>query len=225
MAENPVMFVLRVVGNIVPLARSIGYSLLGFPMAALGLVYFLITFGHISSEGQRIAVLSFIALALTLFPYLLIGYYKPDYYILLFLCVVGVMAYTIQFCCSSRKRRDRFNAVMLISLIFSLGFGLSYLIQHVVAGIRNLQGEDSMAKHIEVLRICHEKMPAVHYIFMEGETGLAARYGAVTGYRAAFIPKNFKQMPEESKQAYLQYMRPYALLDSLPDPQACPVVH
>lgn len=221
-AENPAMWIQRVMGNIVPLIRSIISSSLRFPLLVLLSLFFLYSYRGLINTALRKSIVLFVILAISVAPYLLTGYFESRYFSLLFLCTAGVIAFSIESSSLDQRKAAIYNAAIIISLVLSVLIGGYTIAKQSWAGIVRLNKPDLIKQVIEQLSKCHETEPEVAYIFM-GEATLAARYGAMTGNRTAFIPSNFDRMNEVEKERYFNYMKPFVFVANVPEADKCPL--
>lgn len=70
-----------------------------------------------------------------------------------------------------------------------------------------------MPVFLQVLYECHLQHPEQTFIFSMPSMTLSARYGATTGMKTAFLPRNFKRMSAMEQQACFDYMEPFRIID------------
>lgn len=220
--DNPGMWLARVAGNLGPLAKMIAAAALRFPLViALGLL-FVYCYRSLDRAVRLRAIACLALLCASLGPYLLTGYTDKRYFGLPFLVACVVFAHSVESWTRTRGRRVAYHVLILLSLACSLLLGGRYLAWRSWSGIEQLNEPDTIQSLIETLAQCHAGTPEATYIFMDrADVTPAARYGATTGRRAAFIPSNFDRMTREEKDRYLERMKPYVPIETFNEPEPC----
>jgi hypothetical protein len=220
--DNPLMWVRKVMSNIVPLTHSIISASSKFPVFFLSFLAFLCCLRELPNITTRKSIILLSCCAISVAPYLLTGYFDERYFSLLLLCSAGSIIFLVESSKVNETNAGIYNATIVIALVLSVFYGSNYMTKQIRAGILRLNKPNQTEQIIEQLRKCHEMNPKVVYIFM-GELGyLAPQYGALTGNRAAFIPSNYDKMSELEKERYFSHMMPYTLINDREDAKKCP---
>jgi hypothetical protein len=106
--------------------------------------------------------------------------------------------------------------------------GGGFIAKLTLSGILRIGQIDTVKETIAHLNKCHSAHPEATYIFTSDSLSkyydmkIAARYGATTGKRTAFIPTNFSTLDEEEKERYLNKMYPYFIISTPIKIDKCP---
>ncbi|WP_454907816.1 hypothetical protein [Variovorax gossypii] len=221
-ANAPVLWVLRWLGNIFPLLASFLGGLLKFPLVIISLGFFLASLSRIEKRQRWTALVVILVGAASLAPYLLTGYFDQRYFALIFLCFSAVFIFSSdQLQAGSRGHASAYRYAMLGSIIASFAIGGFSLFEMAKASIQGEKQQADVELAISALSKCHRNTPDITYIFKDEVMSLAPRYGARTGFRAAFIPSNFGRMTDTEKAAYLKHMEPYRIFSNLEEAKEC----
>lgn len=220
--DNPKMWILRVSDNILPLAHSLRLSAIKFPALIFLGVFFILCLPRFIGSVRWKLMLVIALICASLLPYLLTGYFDNRYFAAVFLCTAIVLMRSIETTLGNRLQWKVYLVGLVATLMISLFAGVLYLAKKSWHGIDRLDNPDPMAHYLEQIKVCQEKTPKTVYVFADHM--LAARYGAITGYRAAMLPSNFSRMTEEEKGKYWSYMSPAVMIGSAPKLNGCPVL-
>ena len=219
--DQPALWLSRVARNIGPLLGSAAAAVLTFPVLIALAALFAFGYARLSKSPRRKAVFGLAVLLVSLLPYLMTGYSDKRYFSFLFLFAAGVLAHASRPLAQMPRHLPAYTAALLISLTLSLLLGAGYLARKAWASAYQHRASDVARANVETLRQCSAEAPQVTYVFADDNV-LAARYGAITGRSAAFIPSNFKIMTTAEKKAFFDAMRPYAIVDDTRSGIRCP---
>lgn len=219
---EPVLWASRWLGNVPPLLSAIGGGLLNFPLLVAAFILFSLSFSRLEKKKKWMMLWIFLLGLASLAPYLLTGYFDQRYFALIFFFIsAAFILISSDVLNGSGGFALVFDRLMVIIIIFSLTVGSLCLFRLMQSSIEKKAYQDKVAASIVDLFECHKKEPAITYIFKDEVMSLAARYGAETGFRAAFIPSNFARMTDGERFEYLNFMSPYKIFSSFEDMKEC----
>lgn len=219
--ENPALWFDRIASNIFPLIISVVKSSLRFPLLPILLCLCLLFFHHIKKSGNhRILILSFLSIGSSFGPFLLTGYFDSRYFALSFLVFSSLLVFFIETTYLDQLKIRTYRYFLILSICFSTLLGSIYMAKIGYAWIKGYGSPDDEVDIIMGLNRCHLSQPEVTFIF--AYTRLAARYGATTGNRTAFLPSNFTRLSDVEKSKYFERMEPYFLIEDVFKADSCP---
>ncbi len=226
--ENPLLWIDRVLGNILPLIKWIIRSALKFPLIILLSLFLIYKIRDLTRAKHRKIFGLFVLICVSVTPYLLTGYFDIRYFSLIFLLTSGVI---ILLCESSEIKEGKiikFKSLLITSIALSILTGGGFIAKLTLSGILHIGQIDMVKETIAHLNKCHSAHPEATYIFTSDplskyyDMKIAARYGATTGNRTAFIPTNFPTLNEEEKERYLNKMHPNFIVSIPIEIDKCP---
>jgi len=201
---NPGLWLARLFGNIPPLVKSVFSSSAGFPLLYVFLAASLFKWRALLPGAKNKLLLICLFVVLSLFPYLLTGYYDKRYFALVFLVLSVAFIYT------AREAKLHLSGFAVLGLLLTFYGGGAYLTDTLARAADyskyKLPAEN---RRIAELLACHQKHPDHTLIFSADTLYLTAWYGLTTGMKAASLPTNFERMTDLEKQFYFESMRPY----------------
>jgi len=218
---EPIAWLSRVLGNGLPLLKKLIISTIYFPIFA-GFIFFLfLNFNRVNLEVRyKLAVFLF-ANIFALAPYVLTGYFDSRYFTLFFLVNSVFLICVFNTITGIKYIGLNYSGFNFVLIIVTVSSGLMFLGRDILIGQDKLIDTINQESQIKDLYQCHLTDPKNTYIFMNEARGLAPRYGALTGMRAAFIPSNFARMTDIEKSNYFEFMQPYVLIDSIAKVEKC----
>ena len=235
--DSPALWFGRVFGNIPELTRAVLDAAFFFPPLFALLMASVWAFRGVQRARAYRTGLVLLMIAASLAPYVLTGYFGRRYFSL---CLFAwSLALALLFTPSARPLMHGFLAAALAASLGgyvtwswlsynhiqgrdfnSLGYHLSLSwLGYRITQERDLEQEVTF---LNALHECHLKQPEHTLIFSRYLSRFTARYGAITGMKAAYIPSNFIRMSEVEKQAYFAYIGPYRLIEDSFYPHGCP---
>ena len=220
-SDNPLLWIDRILSNIFPLARSIISSALRFPLILFLSLFLLLNIHCLDSKKRLHTALLLLLLCVSVAPYLLTGYFDSRYFSLVFVITSGIIIFLCESSILNISKLISFKILLIMSMVLSILTGWAYIAKQSLSGIINSEKFDAEEASILYLNECHSHQPDVTYIFTNNSI-FAARYGAITGNRAAFIPSNYNRLTEELKEQFLKKMHPYAFISIPIETDKCP---
>lgn len=220
-ADDPAMWFMRLIGNFLPLVKSLVLSAAQFPLAPTIATLYLVNWSRFSRTTRYRTVGMLLLLCLSTGPYLLTGYFDARYFVVILLAGSALLVYAIYQTRPAALLGVGANGVMILTLVLAVGNGVYAIATDSGVGIEQSAGPDVEARQIDALRACHQLTPERTYIFVHDAEHLASRYGAVTGLRTAFIPANFDKMTDIQRNDYFAHMQPYVLIDKITKLRHC----
>ena len=215
--DSPDIWLARVFGNVRPLYWSLKEAVLSFsPLIALLPVTVWAVLRAQRAQLIRFG-LALLIIGASLTPYLLTGYFSQRYFAtFLMACSLALALLCIT------PARPLMNGFLAFALISSLITGGLYLARASWWSYSKIQEGifDQDAAFLRALHECHLKLPERTLIFPAPHT-LAARYGATTGMKTAFLPNNWERMSAMKKKAYFAYLEPFLIIDDSFQPSEC----
>lgn len=220
--DQPALWIRRVLGNIAPLCVAAASSAARFPA-----VIVLFLFAALAYRGQRdrpadwTLCVVLLLLAAALGPYLLTGYFDTRYFALPLLCFATLCLYAAG---RSGEHAGGFElaGACVVAAALTIGVATLALAQNIAQGRRLAPVMAAEASQIAALQACHRQHPETLYIFVGKGGLLPAKYGALSGQRAAIIPSNFARMDAGARANYFEKMAPYLLIENPAEMQPCP---
>jgi hypothetical protein len=219
--DDPIAWIARLVSNIAPLVGSITSAAQSFPILLVVGVAFVVVFRDMERSARQRSLIQVSILFLSVLPYLLTGYFNDRYFALLLLSTAGVFLYSVELAPPRRDRTLLFHGAVLAAWALCLVNGGRYLTEKSSWGLPDGVAAERFSRQIGILDRCHAATPQVTYIFTGSARRLAPQYGALTGRRAAYSPSNFARMTTAEKSAYFDRMKPFILIDRMPEQGAC----
>jgi hypothetical protein len=215
--DSPGAWFSRVIRNLPKLVQSVIGASLDYPLIII--LLFLRIFQSVERRKVQYKNIVISSLALiSLAPYALTGYYDYRYFTLFFLVISFFIASQLRYFKAEIKSASRlFLLILIIPIAFGV-FSLERIIQYAIVNKNRIAFED---KFISSLWACQKQQPKVRYIFSGKAHYLAAKYGAITGGRSAFIPSNFELMESEERHKYFMKMMPYKIVGSITESDLC----
>lgn len=219
--NDPSAWLGRVLGNLIPLLKSIIKSAIYFPAFAVIVCFAFINFSRINFELRKKAIAFLFSGILGVVPYMLTGYFDSRYFALIFLIGLTFLIFVLNSNSDLYYFGFSLNGLSLLVIIITISFGLIFLVRDVFISQNSLVGVSNQENQINKLYLCHLMDSKKTYIFMNEVAGIAPRYGALTGMRAAFGPSNFNRMTNSEKSNYFEFMNPYVLIDGIEKVEKC----
>ena len=144
-----------------------------------------------------------IFLILSLLPYVATGYYDWRYFTLFFL-VISV--FTIV---KVREAKIISMKFVFVALMISCVLSLKWFAVVIYKVKSKQEFHKNQLILIETLR---KEQLYDNKIYIFANPRLAARYGALTGGKAAMLPSNFDKLDDTVKKQYFSKMEPYRLI-------------
>lgn len=221
--DNPILWIERVLSNIIPLLHSIVKSSFRLPLLLALLYIFIISFRATGEKNIRKLFFAGLALlAISLAPFLLTGYFDKRYFALTFLLLGALLVFYLEALPLQPWRQKIFCRLVGLSIFLSLLMGSVYMAQAGWGWFKKYGNPDPDEKILMALEKCHSHQPDMTFIFTVNSR-LAARYGATTGNAAAFLPTNFARLSHAEKSAYFSQMHPFLLIDDSFTYNSCPI--
>ena len=217
--QKPIMWLMRVISNVPPLLRSIIRGSLNIPLLILFFAYVIANWLRFGKENRNKFLLLFAIISLSTIPYLLTGYFDYRYYSLPFISLSMALVYLTYKTNNEVIFGVDCFGLSLISLIFASVLGIFFLSKDISTANTRFEDVKSEAAQIRSLHYCHQQNSMNTYIFARGD--LAAKYGALTGMRAAMLPSNLDRMTLEEKNAYYDRMKPYVFVENISGDGKC----
>jgi len=219
--QDPIAWLKRVIGNFIPLSKSVATSVIYFPIFILLFFLLLINLKKFNRDAKFNFKVVFISGICGMSPYALTGYFDPRYFTLIFLIGSTFCVYTL----NSTDHLNYFglslNSLIFLMVVATLIYGGFFLFRDNFVARNNLINLENQEVQIYDLYSCHKLKPWSIYIFT-GEAGaMAPRYGAITGMPTAFLPSNFDRMTIPEKDRYFEHMQPFVIIDSLAAIKKC----
>jgi hypothetical protein len=216
--DAPGQWLLRVASNIPGLFKFLVSWSFQYPLAVFLGLFAAACWLVRRRRPERKTVLVLAVLLASLFPYALTRYFDNRYFALLFLSLSFFLMLRLR---DERLRGMGLPAVAFLALLATLVLGAKSIAGIVHKADLAQEGRALEDRFISSLQACQRARPEIRYIFLGEASRLAPRYGATTGGLAAFIPSNFAGMGEGERQAYLEKMKPYALIDKITETYPC----
>lgn len=219
--NDPITWLGRVLGNIIPLLKSIVKSAAYFPAFVFFAFFSLVNFNRINSGLRNKSFVFLSAGILCLIPYLLTGYFNPRYFALIFLIGSIFLIYVLNSNSDFNYFGFSLKGLSFLLIILTISSGLTFLVRDIFISQNKLIDVINQENQIKNLYLCHRTDSKKTYIFMNEAEDIASHYGALTGMRTAFSPSNFDRMTDAEKSNYFEFMGPYVLIDSIEKVEKC----
>ena len=219
--NDPITWLSRVLGNFIPLLKSIIKSTVFFPIFVVFICFTFVNFNFINLEMRHKLAALLLGGVFGVMPYMLTGYFDSRYFALIFLIGSASLIYALNSNADLKYLGFSLKGLSFLLIILTISSGLTFLVRDVVIGKANLVNVINQENQIKNLYSCHLEDSKNTYIFMNEARGIAPRYGALTGMRTAFIPSNFDRMTNIEKSNYFKFMQPYVLIDSISKAEKC----
>jgi hypothetical protein len=211
--ENPILWITRVMGNVVPLIKAMIISLRSVPLLIVSIFYVIVHRDNLNKK-DKYKVIIFVLLAfITLFPYIFTGYFDGRYFTLIFLSFIIFFVYLAYGFGEKNIFHINYNGFIVISIVLSMVIGLFSLATSSSSGYKNSNRINREGIIIESLYSVHKLCGNNVFIFTNDLLMFCRRYGAVTGMRVASLPSNYDTMQKIEKDLYFKHMMPYILID------------
>lgn len=220
--DAPFIWIKRILGNIFPLMRAVGISVIDFPLIALLFLIFIVWCRRLPFITLVKIWMAFLLICAAFIPYLLTGYFDHRYFALIFLVSCFMFVYSFERLQPYGDQFIFYKIALITSLVLNILIGGSYLMTQVILGLQASHKEALAEKTISLLAKCHSKNPNVKFIFNGNLGYLTSRYGALTGFPTAMIPSNFDKMTGQEKSVYFDYIKPYIMIENLENFELCP---
>ena len=219
--EYPFLEISKLLKNSIRVIISFIRSSLMFPLLFIFFIFVCLRWKKFNPLIKTRAIIIVSLLPLSVAPYILTGYFDSRYFALIFLCLSGMIVYSIYQSQEGVLSDNNASGLILISLILTVAVGISFLSKDIWHGYNQTQEMSKQTALIKSIQTCHLSDPAKILFFLNNANELASKYGALTGMRTALAPSNFYDMSSDERYVFLEKMKPYYLFNNLEEVQKC----
>jgi hypothetical protein len=219
--DSPLLWLRRVLGNVLPLTKSVSKCVILNPaVILLGVLVLNLALRRRLREGQNILVVMF-CLGVSVSPYLLTGYFDARYFSLAFLVLGFLFSRAVERSITVNERPKVYFPLLAFGLVAGVVLAGMHLSDKIIAGVSGYGSRDIFQERISMIELCHKKRPDLTLVFPGETLGIAPRYGATTGLPTAFVPSNFERMNDKEKNVFFDHIAPFAIIDHFEDLEKC----
>lgn len=219
--EHPFIEITKLFRNLIRVSIYIIRSSLKFPLLFIFFIFICLRWKSFTPVIKTRAFIIISILPLSVAPYILTGYFDSRYFALLFLCLSGIIIYSVYPNQEGVFPGINVRGLTLLSLILTIAIGISFLSKDIWQGYNQTEEMKKQTALIKSIQTCHLSDPTKILFFLNDANELASKYGALTGMRTALAPSNFYDMNSEEKYLFLEQMKPYHLFNNLEEVQKC----
>ena len=219
--EYPFLEISKLLKNSIRVIISFIRSSLMFPLLFIFFIFVCLRWKKFNPLIKTRAIIIVSLLPLSVAPYILTGYFDSRYFALIFLCLSGIIIYSVYPNQEGVFPGINVRGLTLLSLILTIAIGISFLSKDIWQGYNQTEEMKKQTALIKSIQTCHLSDPTKILFFLNDANELASKYGALTGMRTALAPSNFYDMNSEEKYLFLEQMKPYHLFNNLEEVQKC----
>ena len=206
--DNPFLWLTRVLGNFPKLLIRLAISTLKFSVL-WGLVYACFQERKTLSRLTRRDIFIFGLMAVSLFPYILTGYFDERYFLLFFVAIGIWGVYTL-----------KLVRVSMWGFVICWGIMGAWGVQQSLS-MSMRRSNEALLGNLQQIARCHQKESQHTYIFFGKSKRVGPQYGARFHLPTAIAPSNFSSMTAEEKNTYFTFMGAHRRIFSIPEDIPC----